>query len=182
MSGKTIVLILILFSLFGIAKAQKTRENDKRNVLEYYKLLPSNMLDNEGALAKLIVEDIKNGYLKIEGAFEGYIEVALFRKKDGSGILVVGNTSCGPVCGTDLNAYEYMDDQMKEVTEDVMPSLTEDEIRAEFRRIVKDPNAEMVSFIYELPRFGKTIKILDDDSGKLIYSLEFKKDKFVITK
>lgn len=182
MLGKKLVVMFILFGFFGVAEAQKPKENSKRNVLEHYKLLPSNMLDYEGAMAKPVVEDIKNGYLKIEGAFEGYVEVALFRKKDGSGILVVGNTSCGPVCGTDLNAYEYVDDQMREVTENVMPSLTEDMIRAEFRRIVKDPNAEMVSFIYELPRIGKTIKILDDDSGKLIYSLEFKKDKFVITK
>lgn len=179
MLGKIFVALFILIGSFGFAEAQK---KDTQNILDYYKILPSNALDDENLKAKLSVEDIKNGYLRIEGWFEGYIEVALFRKENGAGTLAVGFTECGPVCGTELKFYEYIENEMKDVTEKVFPAISEDKVRAEFRRIVKDPNAEMVSFVYELPRIGRTIKILDDETGKLIYSLDWKKDRFVITK
>lgn len=177
MLKRFLLLTIAFLCCFSFATAQK---KDKKDVLDYYKMVPDNMLANEGAMAKLTVKDIKNGYLKIEGAFEGYVEVALFRKKDRSAILLVGNTYCGPVCGTDLKAFEYIENELKDVTKTVMPKLTEDQVRAEYRRKVKDPNAEMVSYIFELPRKGRTVKILDDESGKLIYSLRLKKGKFVV--
>lgn len=180
MFGKIWVVAVILLGCVIGGQAQPKSKSDKRNVLDYYKLLPSNLLDNPGAMARLSVRDLKNGYLKIEGAFEGYVEAALFRRKDGSGVLMVGSTECGPVCGTDLKGYEYADGEMREITEQIMPELSEDDIRAEFRRLVKDPEAEMISFIYGLPRFGRTIRIEDDDSGRLIYSLTWKNDRFVI--
>jgi hypothetical protein len=171
------VLIIFVFSI----KAQ-TRQNDSRNVLDYYKLLPSNVLDNEGAMAKVTVKDTKNGYLKIEGAFEGYIEVALFRGKEGAAVLLVGTTYCGPVCGTDLEAKEHKKGEWFDLTDKILPKLTEEQIRAKFRKDRKDPKAEMVSFVYELPRYGKVIKINDDESGDLIYKLVWKNNRFVIIK
>jgi hypothetical protein len=166
------VLTLCVFSI----RAQTKK--DSKNVLDYYQLLPSNVLEKEGT--KVIVKDTSNGYLKIEGAFDGYIEVALFRRKDGTAVLLIGTTYCGPVCGTDLEAKEYKKGTWFDLADKILPKLTEDRVRAKFRKDRKDPQAEMISYIYELPRNGTVIKINDDESGDLIYKLAWKNNKFVI--
>ncbi len=178
------IMFVLVCSVFAV-QAQTKNKKDKLNVLDYYKLLPANanllspnILDDE--YTKIAVKDTKNGYLKIEGAFEGWIEVALFRKKNGSAILLVGENSCGPACGTELNAYKMVNGKMENVTNKMIPTISEDELREKFRRDRNDSNAEMISYIFELPRYGTTIKINDDDTGYLIYEIKWENDKFVI--
>lgn len=188
---KNISILTILFvltcSVFSV-QAQKKSPKDKLNVLDYYKLLPtdnndlisSNLLEKE--YTRITVEDIKNGYLKIEGAFEGWIEVALFRKKNGQAILLIGENTCGPACGTELYAFESVKGKMMNVSKKVLPKITEDDVVKQFRHVKKDPEAEMISYLYVLPQYGTTIKITNDESGELIYEIKWENDKFVIVR
>lgn len=188
MNYKYISILTIVFvmacSMMAV-QAQTKRQKDKRNVYDYYKILPSN--DNlltsdilKSKDTKIVIKDKKNGYLKIEGAFEGWVEVVLFRRRDGSAVVLVGENTCGPVCGTDLSAYELVDGKLEKITAKVFPKITEDEVRGKFRRNRNDPNAEMVSFVYVLPRYGMSIKINDDESGDLIYEIKWEDDMFKV--
>jgi hypothetical protein len=184
---KIFVVTIIALSFSIAVSAQK---KDKRNVVDYYMMLPDNALEDEESKGKTIIRDIKNGYLKPEGAFEGYIEVALFRKKDGSALLLVGKTGCGPVCDTEINGYEMSGDELVEVTEKVIPFLsTEDGIDIYNRKkTAEDEDAEdaPVPLVYKLPRVGRIIRVKADTtfapSDITLYELHFKNDKFVIVK
>lgn len=189
MVRKISFLLFVMLAAFQIAEAQKVK-NDKLNVLDYYKLAPDNALDSEAMQAKVTIEDLKNGYLKIEGAFEGYIEVALFRKKDKSPILVISNTSCGPVCHSGVNAYTHKDGKMSDITDEILPRPSEPEINAIYNRKKKNGDDDYenyaVPLVYELPRFGQTITVKADQtfapSDITIFKLDFKNDRFVIVK
>lgn len=182
-------LILAVLAL-GFSTAVSAQKKDSRNVLDYYALLPDNALNNEAMMGIVAVRDIKNGYLKITGAFEGYVEAALFRKKDGSALLLVGATSCGPVCDTVMNAYEFSGDEPTDVTENLLPRPSDEEILGIYNRKKKegdeDAGEETVPQIYELPRVGRKIRVKADatfaPSGITLYELNFKSDKFVIVK
>jgi hypothetical protein len=180
-----VAIIAIAVCATVTVQAQTKRQKDKRNVYDYYKILPenNNLLSSsilKSKDTKVVIKDTKNGYLKIEGAFEGWIEVALFRRRNGSAVVVVGENTCGPVCGTDLSAYELIEGKLQNITEKVLPKITEDEVREIFRRNRKDPNAEMVSFLYVLPRYGMRIKINEDVSGELIYEIKWEDDMFEV--
>lgn len=189
MIKKIAFLLFILIAAFQIAEAQKTK-TDKLNILDYYKLDSDNALDSQAMQARITVEDLKNGYLKIEGAFEGYIEVALFRKKDKTPVLVISATSCGPVCNSDVKAATYENGKMIDITGDVLTRPSEPEINAAYNRKKKagddDYGSYAVPLVYELPRFGRTITIKADTtfapSDITIFKLDFKNDKFVIVK
>jgi hypothetical protein len=189
MFGKISFLLFVMLAAFHIAEAQKVK-SDKLNVLDYYKLEPDNALASEAMQAKLTITDLKNGYLKIEGAFEGYIEVALFRKKDKSPILVISKTSCGPVCHSEVSAYTHKDGKMIDITETTLPRPSEPEINAIYNRKKKtgddDYGTFAVPLVYELPQIGRTITIKADQtfapSDITIFKLDFKNDKFVIIK
>lgn len=189
MLKKLPLLLFVIIAFFQIGEAQKVK-NDKLNVLDYYKLEPDNALDSDAMQARITVEDLKNGYLKIEGAFEGYIEVALFRKKDRSPILIVSNTSCGPVCTSGVRAYAHKDSKMIDITDKTLPSPDEAEIKTIYDRKKKEGDDDYenyaVPLVYELPRVGREITVKADTtfapSDITIFKLNFKNDKFVIVK
>ena len=184
--GKIFVIFaaLMIFNLPVFSQAKK----DTRNVLDYYKLLPENMLENEAAKAKITIQDTKNGYLKIEGLFEGWVEVALFRKKSGSPVLIVGSTGCGPVCTTDVTAYELSGGKLVNETKRILPKLSDEEIIEIYNKKKtdgdEDTESEPVSCVYELPRIGTVIKIKADTtlapSDITLYELHWKDDKFIV--
>lgn len=142
-------------------QAQKVK-NDKLNVLDYYKLEPDNALDSEAMQAKVTITDLKNGYLKIEGAFEGHIEVALFRKKDKSPILVISNTSCGPVCNSEISAYTPEDGKMIDITKDTVPRVCPNRKSTRFITARKKP--EMMITAYMQVRWFMDCRVWDERS------------------
>jgi hypothetical protein len=44
------------------------------------------------------IEDIKNGYLRLEGPWEGWAEIALFKRTGGGYIVAHAENGCGPAC------------------------------------------------------------------------------------
>lgn len=187
---KKFVLLLVLTLLHVQFIYGQKPVKDSLNVLDYYKLLVTNALDNDGMRATVIVEDSKNGYLRIEGAFEGYIEVALFRKKDRSPILVVSDTFCGPGCHSEVKAYIFQNKEAIEMTAETLPIIAESEVSAIYHRRKSKSDDEVegnsIPLIYELPRFGRTINVKVDPifapSDITVFKLDFRNNKFVLIK
>lgn len=188
--GKVFIIIAALTILGLNVEAQTKKKKDTRNVLDYYKLVPGNALAEKDLKAKIEIQDTKSGYLKITGMFEGWIEAALFRKTDGSPILLVGNNECGPVCSTAVMAFTFSGNKAVDETEKIIPKPSEQE---EGRLYIKkkkaddeDQNGEQPPLIWELPRVGRVIKVVVDEqiapSGITLYELHWKDDKFTVVK
>lgn len=186
-----IFIVLTALTFFGLSvDAQTETKKDTRNVLDYYKLVPENILANKDAQAKVEIQDNKNGYLKITGMFEGWTEAALFRKKDGSPILLVGNNECGPVCSTAVMAFTFSGNKAIDETEKIIPRLSEQEEGQLYVKKKKegdeDRNGEQPPLIWKLPRVGRVIEVYVDSgiapSEVTLYELHWKDDKFTIVK
>lgn len=185
------LIVVAVFVVCGISiEAQTKSKKDTRNVLDYYKFVPENTLANKDAQAKIEIQDTKNGYLKITGMFEGWEEAVLFRKKDGSPILLVGSSGCGPVCSTSVRAFTFSGNTATDETEKIINKPSEEE---EGRLYIKkkkagdeDRNGEQPPLVWELPRVGRVIKVVVDSeiapSGITLYELHWKDDKFAIVK
>ena len=186
--GKFFIVVATL-TFFGLSIDAQTKK-DTRSVLDYYKLVPENILANKEAQAKVEIQDSKNGYLKITGMFEGWTEAALFRKKDGSPILVVGNNECGPVCSTSVRAFTFSGNTATDETEKIINKPSEQEEGQLYVKKKKagdeDRNGEQPPLVWELPRVGRVIKVVVDSeiapSGVTLYELHWKDDKFTVVK
>lgn len=94
------------------------------------------------------VEDIRNGYLKLKGPWEGWAEVALFRNADRSYIVCVSQVGCGPSCEGEIIFLTLDNRRWTNVTASVFPF---------------DPNSAIGYF--KLPRTGARIDLICGDES-----------------
>jgi len=171
---KLLLLIISIFAFSAISFAQP------KTVTDFFLAMPAN--DNfpfyqssetttkeklsEFRKKMIRVEDIKNGYLKLEGGWNGYGEIALFKKTDGSYLIADMRADCEEGCEGFLNLYSYKNGNWKDVGYDLLPKYGE--IAMEFnKKRPKGARAANVagddtvgfSYLYHLPRVGRTIKI-----------------------
>lgn len=179
----TLTVIVLAFS----ALAQQPQ-----NVTDYYMLLtdknysyPSEDLSRAAKIKyrkeHIEVADTKNGYLRYTDAGEGFGEVALFKKTDGSYIVAQATAGCGPACVGGVTFYTYADGQFTDVTKQVFTAPTEGQLKG---AAAKNPAAEESSWATTyviLPRIGRTLKICfgegTDENALLEY--EWNGAKFV---
>ena len=73
--------------------ARQQARSSPRTVMDYYLMLPDKYVPfakNENRRSLVKIKDIKNGYLKLEvDGWDGWAEIALFKKTDGSSIVAV---------------------------------------------------------------------------------------------
>jgi hypothetical protein len=67
------------------------------------------------------IEDLKNGYLYLEGMWEGWAEIALFKKADGTYLVAFSQVGCGPGCEGDIMFLTYNRGDWTNVTKQVFP-------------------------------------------------------------
>lgn len=135
------------------------------------------MLNRTGPLLsekmiKLEVFDQKNGYLKITGAFEGWIEVCFWNMQDGSRIIGVVTAGCGPVCECDLTFISLKSGIYKRLnTKDIVPPCGFSDFFS--TKALKEAGInpqdvgkqfEQYSLLYTLPRYGKNITVSEQFS------------------
>ena len=93
---KNILSLIVAIIVFAsIAAAQPKTVTDYFLAMpadKYSKDIEGNEIKNKSELIKfrkslIKIEDIKNGYLKLEGTWEGWVEIALFKKTDGSYVI-----------------------------------------------------------------------------------------------
>ncbi len=113
------------------------------------------------------IVDIKNGYIKIEEEGKGWIEAALFLRKDGSPVLVVsGKNSENPCSLQDfVKVFELKDGAMAE-TGSMLPILPMDPFFKDgFNFDDKQKIGELANTVritYRLPRKGTAIQVTLD--------------------
>jgi hypothetical protein len=145
-------------------KGQQQVKPRSYTVLDYYLLLPDQYLHsarvkNRRSIIK--VSDIKNGYLRLEDGWDGWAEIALFKKSDGSSIIAVEEMVCGPACGCESFRFlEYDNGNWIDVTKDVLPKIPEKVLRSEYRRLSAEANRDTPNYYYQLPRVGTDIKVV----------------------
>lgn len=119
---------MFLLSLFIFSMASFSQQ--PKNVTDFYRAMPTdiystdfedNKITGKAALAKprkslIKIEDVKNGYLKFEGAWEGWAEIALFEKKDGSYLIAHAESGCGPPCAGFIKFFTYRSGKWTDVT------------------------------------------------------------------
>jgi hypothetical protein len=154
-------------ALLLLACATATAQAPRPTVLDLYRSAPAAALFPEGLQpdreAVIAVRDVANGYLRLEGAWEGFTEVALFRTADGDSLLVVARAECGPLCEQTVRVFAARGADLDEVSAEVLPALTPDRLAAAWSRLRQpgDPDlADGVPALLRLPRFGTTIRVV----------------------
>ncbi|MBX7174414.1 MAG: DUF3256 family protein [Pyrinomonadaceae bacterium] len=192
------LIILSLAFSFSVFAQPKT-------VTDYFLAMPDNVysttlegkkVTGKSALTKLRksmikIEDIKNGYLKIEGTWEGWAEIALFKKTDGSYIIAQAENGCGPACDGFVKFWIYNAGKWMDVTKAVFTEPTAKSVAKQFNATkAKDDEAadeaEGMSFYYSLPREGRVMRVVcnecsnsGDGEDFTIFKYEWNGSKFV---
>lgn len=171
----------------------------KKDVMDYYLLLPPGYLSLEGhpldfsgsadaRRGSVAVKDLRNGFLRIQGAWEGWMEIALFRRPDGGDIIAVFTASCGPVCSIEKRFLELKGGAWADVTKKIFPEIASEKMNAVFEKKMKGKqyDKEAMAVNYRLPRYGTTIRIIVDPSvyegsGEVpLFNMEWRNGIFVV--
>jgi len=115
------------------------------------------------------IEDIKNGYLRLESKdWKGWAEVATFKKADGSYVVAISQTTCEPSCRGGVIFATYKSGHWKNVTKQVFP------------------HSSPQQGYYQLPRVGTSIVLICGDKrsescvfGGELAEFQWNKEKFV---
>lgn len=164
---KCATAILLGLISFGFANAQEPRTvTDHLLALpnDIFKLVDENFEYADPApktkaemdkyrRSKILVEDIKNGYIEYEHN-EFPTQIALFKKDSGGYLMGVGVRSLvhadkGQVCSGDLNFLEFNGGEWVNVTEKYEPKLN----------AIEAKKAKRLQSCYELPREGRTLRL-----------------------
>ncbi|MEP6922910.1 MAG: hypothetical protein ABI954_00475 [Pyrinomonadaceae bacterium] len=119
------------------------------------------------------IEDIKNGYLRLEpNESEGWSEIALFKKTDGSYLIAHSNVGCGPGCQSDLELLTFKNGNWTNVTKQFFPPLSKDAKEAESCR-------------WKLPRFGRILTMEcgndeDENQENKEFAFEWNGTEFIV--
>jgi hypothetical protein len=196
-------VLAILGGLFFIFSAETFAQ--PKTVTDYFLAMPNdvyssdmegNKITGKAALTKyrkslIKIEDIKNGYLRLEGAWEGWAEIALFKKNDGSYLVAQAESGCGPACDGFVKFWSYKAGKWTDVTKSVFAEPTAKAVAKQFNAIkpADDETADEAGmpFYYLLPRVGRTLKLacnecsqVDDGSPDfVIFEYEWNGAKFV---
>lgn len=184
--------LIIVFASSGFNPAKAHSKENPQTVLDFYLLLSTDNLtilesvNNRRSIIK--TQDLKNGYLRLEGSWEGWAEIALFRKTNREAVIAVESVGCGPACYGAAQFLTYKNGKWKDVTADVMPELEDADILAAYNRIkTKDDDAhtldDMPFTYWQLPKKGTTIKLLLGDesasNGKTLLSFAWNGERFI---
>ena len=194
--------ILFSFSLLMFAFSVVSFSQKPKTVTDFYLAMPSGFYstDNEGnkitsktGIVKhrkslIKIEDVKNGYLKLEGAWEGWAEIALFKKKDGSYLIAQAESGCGPVCSGFIKFFDYKNGKWSDVTDKVFPVLTEARIKKAFVDKKIDTEETGANIYFVLPREGTTVRMSCNecsdtgDQDSILLEFNWNGEKFTMKK
>lgn len=186
--------VLLIFACLSFAFSISAQTKVPKTVADFYYLLPNDRFapfdDGSKKIPSLYsyrksiikIEDIKNGYIKIEADWDGWAEIVIFKKTNGDYIVGVSSVACGPVCGSSVEFLSYKNGQWKDVTEQIFPKITEAQVRAAYeQKNLKVGEEGLPELVYNLPRVGKTITV-DTDGTELDYTfkLTWNGSKFIL--
>ena len=171
----------ILFLIFAItAFTTSSFAQQPKTVTDYFLAMPdseefpyyrSEETNDKTTLRKfrkslIKTEDIKNGYLKLGGDWDGFAEIALFKKTDGNYLIAEMRADCDPVCEGFLRFFTYDRAKWQDVTHEYLPEYGE--IVSEFNKKrpqgipaknVAGDDTVGFEFLYHLPQIGRAIRV-----------------------
>lgn len=175
--------ILIILSIFLLIASVMPTAAARGSILDHYRSLPPNLLNdyqyrlqfkNQQWMSRSVagdqinpIVDIENGYLKITDKGKGIgsmeQELGFFRTQSGSGILGINLTTFNGTgsIGT-LRFYRFVDNQWKDITEEVFPRVDlslflDDNEHSSAKE--RSEISESVVYLYQLPRIGTMISV-----------------------
>ena len=115
------------------------------------------------------IEDVKNGYLRLElNEWKGWVEIALFKKADGSYLVALSQVACGSGCRGGILFTTYKNGHWKNATKQVFPESSQHK------------------GYYKLPRVGTSIIRVCGDvgggschPGEKLAEFQWNKERFV---
>ena len=186
-----LVFALTMFVFCAADIPAQTKANPQ-TVVDYYLLLPTENLPILESVANrrsiIKKQDLKNGYLRLEGGWEGWAEIALFRKKNREAVIGVAEVGCGPACSGAAQFLTFRNGKWTDVTTKVMPELEDADILAAYNRLkTKDDDAhsldDMPYTYWQMPQKGTTLKLLlgdeSESSGKTLINFAWNGERFV---
>ncbi len=139
-------------------------------------LIPEKYLGLEGTtlsaaerLAMIEIDDTAHGWLRLAGrgahAFEGWIELALFRKGPAGAMLGVAVNQCGPLCEQRLTFLQYAGGEWLDLTAAVFQPLPAGRVRQLYRAAFPDgESAADPPVLYRLPRQGTDLLLVTQEA------------------
>lgn len=183
-------LIFAGFAFFQTISAQV--KNNPNTVTDYFLLLPNEnlpILESVRSRRSIIkIEDTKNGFLRLEGAWEGWAEIALFRKTNREAVIAVQEVGCGPACEGALQFLTYKNGKWTDATTNVLPELADEDILAAYNRLKPGNGDEhsledMPATYWILPQRGTTLKLVVGEAseleGRILLSFNWNGTRFV---
>ena len=152
--------MVLLVSSFGLAQS-------KRGLLEHWKSLPKSIYDTSER--KIINQDTKNDYLEFNGGkngfWEGTGEFAIWRKKNGTDLIGITTTGCGPACITSELIFAIWNGKTYS-RNTVLPKPTSNQLGAMLSVYNKKRPEEKItldqqSWYIKFPQKGTSIEILE---------------------
>lgn len=191
---KQFVFILAIMLTLGAISSASAQKKTPRTVEDFYLLLPAKYIQPLAAMKdrrKLIkTQDIANGYLYLSGekaaaGWEGWAEIALFKKTNGEYVVGVVDGDCATMCYSGVEFLEYKNGKWTEVTSRVLPEISDEMILSRYKKLFPgDTEYEQGNppyTNYELPRKGTTIRLNANEGGDgntLLYELVWTGAKF----
>ena len=158
---RMIRMLLPFFALSFASGASPLKQAPALTVLDYYLLLPERyfMADQEMRVSWMLdpkrgaIVDKSNGYLYAPGdGGQTDIYVCLFKRPNGTNLIGVETRTPEMDDLTYLDFYLYEDGKWNAVTKEIVPIAVSESLK------------------YEMPRYGKTIRVTRKQ-GKRVYDL-----------
>jgi hypothetical protein len=128
-----------------------------------------NDLNNNKIVCCFEIVDVKNGYLKIIGGIDGFMEMCYWELSNGKKMLAIYQEGCGPVC--EVVRFDFFETDGKTFkklnTKTIIPNTDKDFYKTDVATTDKKMEKEDViaTTLYRLPRNGKNISVLWGNEG-----------------
>ncbi len=142
-------------------KPEETKSNQKDVLSYFYEIYPKGSGKPVGGLS-FQEKDIKNGYLRVGGAMEGYYVFVLFRA-DRADWIVEQSTGCGPECEQKFQVYKFENGKLSSKMEfyNLFPKNKVDaHVTNLIKKLPKGHTNENLQSWIRLPQSGTSIDIL----------------------
>lgn len=162
-------LLLALCAVPIFAAGPKTVKDFLLILPEKYLGVDAVRLTAAERLAMIEIDDTANGWLRLVGrgdrAFEGWIEMALFRRGPGGPMLAVAVHQCGPLCEQRLTFLRHAGGKWLDLTAAVFQPLPAERVRGLYREAFHDgESADDPPVLYRLPRRGTDILLVTQEA------------------
>ncbi len=146
-------------SILGLTKEQRKEivkySIDNKSVKDAYKDLSNNQIDYA-----FDIIDIKNGYLRLIGAFEGHIQMCYWNLENGNKLISIYFEGCGPVCYIEqFDFYEYNGKDFKPIDWHIIIPEVYNDFFIDQKSDIEEMKQKdiLATLLFELPRTGKNI-------------------------